>query len=441
MADPDKEERELVEMFKMKKILTSLENARGNGTSMITLIAPPGDQVSSLTRLLTDEAGSASNIKSRVNRLSVLSAITSAQQKLKGFNQIPPNGLALYTGTVLTDDGKEKKVTYAIEPIKPLNTSMYMCDSRFHVQPLKDLLQQDDTFGFIIMDGSGALFATLSGNHRNILQKVGVELPKKHGRGGQSAVRFARLRMEARRNWVRKVGEMATKHYITDDMPNVAGLILAGSADFKRELAESELLDMRLRDIVLKQVDISYGMEAGLAQAIDQSAEVLANVKFLKEKKLIKEYFEHIAQDTGKVCYGVKDTMQAIEMGAVETLIVWEDLVMERIEMTNPQTGTATVVFLTPEQQQDPTFFHDRETGIELEIGEREDLVEWLATNYSKFGARIAFVTDRSQEGSQFCKGFGGLGGILRYRVDFAAMDYNSDDWDEYSYTSDEGAI
>lgn len=29
------------------------------------------------------------------------------------------------------------------------------------------------------------------------------------------------------------------------------------------------------------------------------------------------------------------------------------------------------------------------------------------------------FVVDRSQEGSQFEKGFGGLGGILRYKVDF----------------------
>lgn len=33
--------------------------------------------------MLADEYGTASNIKSRVNRLSVLSAITSTQQRLK----------------------------------------------------------------------------------------------------------------------------------------------------------------------------------------------------------------------------------------------------------------------------------------------------------------------------------------------------------------------
>lgn len=55
------------------------------------------------------------------------------------------------------------------------------------------------------MDGNGSLFGTISGNTREILGKFSVELPKKHGRGGQSALRFARLRMEKRHNYVRKV--------------------------------------------------------------------------------------------------------------------------------------------------------------------------------------------------------------------------------------------
>lgn len=63
------------------------------------------------------------------------------------------------------------------------------------------------------------------------------------GRGGQSALRFARLRMEKRHNYVRKVAEVATQLYITSDKPNIAGLILAGSADFKTELSQSDMFD------------------------------------------------------------------------------------------------------------------------------------------------------------------------------------------------------
>ena len=87
-----------------------------------TPIFNPQDQISRVSAMLTQEYGTASNIKSRVNRLSVLAAITSTQQRLKLYNRVPPNGLVLFVGTILTDEGKEKKVSFDFEPHKPINT-------------------------------------------------------------------------------------------------------------------------------------------------------------------------------------------------------------------------------------------------------------------------------------------------------------------------------
>ena len=123
-----------VEIWKIKKLIKSLEAARGNGTSMISLIIPPRDQVPRIAKMLADEYGTASNIKSRVNRLSVLSAITSVQARLKLYNKVPNNGLVIYCGTIVTDDGKEKKVNIDFEPFKPINTSLYLCDNKFHTE-------------------------------------------------------------------------------------------------------------------------------------------------------------------------------------------------------------------------------------------------------------------------------------------------------------------
>lgn len=61
-------------------------------------------------------------------------------------------------------------------------------------------------------------------------------MPKKHRKGGQSSVRFARLRMEKRHNYLTKVAEKCTELFIENDRPNVRGIIFAGSADFKTEL-------------------------------------------------------------------------------------------------------------------------------------------------------------------------------------------------------------
>jgi peptide chain release factor subunit 1 len=109
-----------------------------------------------------------------------LSAITSTQQRLKLYNKVPPNGLVVYCGEIITAEGKERKINIDFEPFKPINTSLYLCDNKFHTEALSELLESDQKFGFIIMDGNGALFGTLSGNTREILQRLSVDLPKKH---------------------------------------------------------------------------------------------------------------------------------------------------------------------------------------------------------------------------------------------------------------------
>lgn len=108
---------------------------------------------------------------------------------------------------------------------------------------MNELLESDDKFGFIVMDGNGALYGTIQGSTKEVrtntftfiltfsqvLHSFTVDLPKKHGRGGQSALRFARLRMEKRHNYIRKVAETAVNMFITNDKVNVTGLILAGN--------------------------------------------------------------------------------------------------------------------------------------------------------------------------------------------------------------------
>lgn len=213
-----------IQQWRVKNLIRNLTNARGNGTSMISLIVPPNNQISHISRMLTEELGTATNIKSRVNRLSVLGAINSAIQRLKLYNKVPQKGLVLYCGTVVTPQGKERKVNVDFEPFKAINTKLYLCDNKFHTEVLKELLEDNNTFGFIVIDGSSCLFGTVCGNTQTVLHKFTVDLPKKHGRGGQSAVRFARLRTEKRHNYLRKVGEQAVSFFIKNDTANTVSV-------------------------------------------------------------------------------------------------------------------------------------------------------------------------------------------------------------------------
>ncbi|KAL6214422.1 hypothetical protein ACLB2K_013856 [Fragaria x ananassa] len=315
MADYHKTDMH-IEMWKTKKQIKGLESERGNGTTMISLIIPPRDQIARITKMLDNEYGTASNIKSRVNRQSVLCTIKSAQQRLKLYNKVPPNGLVLYVGTIVSEDRKEKKITISFEPFKPINVSMYLCDNKFHVEALNELLESHEKFGFIVIDGHGTLFGTFSGNTRK---------------------------------------------------PNVAGLILAGSADFKTVLSGSDKFDPRLQARILTV-----------------------------EKRLMEKYFEEIRLDTGKYVFGLDDTLKALERGAVKILIVSESLEINRYVMKNSSTG------------------------------------EWFTDEYKGFGCTLEIVTNKSQEGSHFCRGFGGIGGILRYQLDVRSFDEFSDDEEDY---------
>jgi peptide chain release factor subunit 1 len=51
------------------------------------------------------------------------------------------------------------------------------------------------------------------------------------------------------------------------------------------------------------------------------------------------KYFDEISQDSGRYCFGVQETLKALEMGAVEILIVWENLEIQRYTLKNNSTN------------------------------------------------------------------------------------------------------
>ncbi|CAI9270554.1 unnamed protein product [Lactuca saligna] len=271
-----------------------------------------------------------------------------------------------------------------------------------------------ETFGFIVMDGNNTLFGTLSGDTKEVLHKYNDGLPMKHGRRGHSATRFARILMEKRHNYVRKTAELATQFYInpSTNQPNVSGLILAGCADLTNDLSQSDLFDPRLKEKILNVVHVSYGGESGFNHAIYLSSEILGNVKFVRDMRLIEKYFEAINQYRGTV--GIDETLEALHLGAVETLLVWENLEINRYVLRNNVSGEIVIKYLNKEQETDGSNFRDSVSDAELVVEENMSLIEWFVNEYGRFGCKIEFVTNKSNEGLCFCKGLDGVGGILR---------------------------
>jgi peptide chain release factor subunit 1 len=369
----------LIEQWKIKNLIKKLSEYKGQGTSVISLIISPNGNINKESGMLVDEYGKCSNIKSRTNRQSVESAIVSTQNVLKLYRNVPKNGLCIYVGIVADSTGKEKKIAINFEPSKPINTSLYKCDSKFDVSALQSLLTIDKKYGFIIIDGNGCLYATISGNSKEILYAFDVNLPAKGIKGGQSSVRFQRIAEEKRTNYITKATEYATRCFITNDLVNVESIIIAGSSNMKERFFNSNKFDTRIKAKVIKPlIDISNGGENGLNCAITNSFEILSELPLMQERKVITEFMTEISKNTDLYSFGLKEVMYCLKAGAVKKLLIAEDY---------------NVIY---------------EDGI--------DLIEWLTLNINNYGAELLILSPNTSEGSQFCNNFK-IGALLRYKL------------------------
>ena len=92
--------------------------------------------------------------------------------------------------------------------------------------------------------------------------------------------------------------------------------------------------------------------------------------------------------DSGRVCYGVEDTLKALELGAAEVLIVYENLEITRWTLKS-SAGSEVIIHTSKEQEADREQFMDKETGQELEVQDSGPLLEWLAEKYKDFVSSI----------------------------------------------------
>jgi peptide chain release factor subunit 1 len=106
-----------------------LRETRGTRGSLVSLILPSGSSVSGALRSLDVEHALASDIPSTAIRQAATGAIASAKECLELYAKIPKNGLVIFTGTDISGE----KISIEFEPDEAVTTSLYLCDSIFHV--------------------------------------------------------------------------------------------------------------------------------------------------------------------------------------------------------------------------------------------------------------------------------------------------------------------
>lgn len=277
-------------------------------------------------------------------------------------------------------------VAEVVHPPKPLTRRVYSCGRHFDTSFLKQVidLERGPVYGAIAIDGSEASLGMVRGLGASPDVSKVVHLTSttasRTRRGGQSALRYSRLRDEAELAFLRKVAEHAHASF-----GDVQGLVLAGKADMKHKLL-AELPD-NLRKAVLCVVDLAGNADMqGLRQAAHAASPAAVSNEQDKVDAVVNHFFELAAksrEDTSLCCYGAAQTAAALKLGAVKDLLI-----------------APTLTLNEPEK----------------EPGHGSVAEDWKALA-AQHGAQVLEVRPRSQQSTLFCDSFG-IGGCLRWPVD-----------------------
>ncbi|MFC6974582.1 peptide chain release factor aRF-1 [Halomicroarcula sp. GCM10025709] len=412
MSEQEQEQSDK-QKYEFRKVIEELKDYRGSGTQLVSIYVPEDKLLSDVVAHVTQEHSEASNIKSKDTRTAVQDALTSIKDRLRYYDTAPDNGMVLFSGAIDQGGGRTDMVTKVLEsPPDPIQSFRYHCDSEFLTEPLEEMLADKGLFGLIVLDRREANVGWLKGKRVEPVKSASSLVPGKQRKGGQSAQRFARLRLEAIDNFYQEVAGMAND-LMVDDRHEMDGVLVGGPSPTKDEFLDGDYLHHELQDMVLGKFDVAYTDESGLYDLVDAADEVLAQHEILQDKQVMEEFFKQL-HDGDKATYGFDQTRQNLNMGAVDQLLISEDLRKDVVTYTC-ENGHDEYELVNSNADTEAHDCTRCSATVDAADAEREDAIDHLMELADQRGSETVFVSTDFEKGEQLLTAFGGVAGLLRY--------------------------
>jgi len=156
-----------------------------------------------------------------------------------------------------------------------------------------------------------------------------------------------------------------------------------------------------------------------LRELVEKASDILKEHEAIRERKLVQEFFRHLVKDTGLITYGEKEVRKALELGAVDTLLISEGYDRVRVRAKCNHCGWEELKTMAESEYE--VYRKNLRTcpkcGSQNISFEKWDVAEELIKMAEESGAEVEVISLDTEEGQQFYRAFGGLGAILRYKL------------------------
>ena len=396
------------EKYELKKQLARLRELKGSGTELISVYIPANQPVHEMSNKLREEAGQATNIKSKSTRKNVGAALERIIHHLQTYgHNAPQSGVAIFCGNVSDNPAKTDIELFTVYPAsEPIAVQLYRCDSRFFLEPLERTLLVNDSYGIVVMDGRECTLAELKGTNTRILSRIRSMAHAKIRKGGQSARRFERLIEESIEYYYKHVGEHMDRYFVN----TVKGVIVGGPGPAKEDFVKMSPFNYQIK--ILGVVDTGYTDEYGIREVMAKSGEILAGQAAIKERIVVERFIREVVNG-GLATYGEAEVRKSLETKQASSLLISEGVTYKRAKLVD--TTTDEVQYITAKS---PFDLQERIKGIggtvkvESEIPLVDDLIDLAELQ----GIEVIVISQETAEGAQFLGSFYGIGAFLRYK-------------------------
>ena len=200
---------------------------------------------------------------------------------------------------------------------------------------------------------------------------------------------------------------------------DLKGIIIGGPGFTKNDFAEGDYLNYELKQKILAIEDTSYTGDFGIREVIEKSSGVLSDLDVIHEKETVQKFLKELTNDKGLASYGEDEVRNNLTIGAVDTLLLSEDLTAMRKRFVCPSCGTAKEVTVKTQSEADKIEERCPNCNELLKEEDSVDLTDYFVEKAEEMSTNVEFISTETDEGMQLFRAFGGIAAILRYHVEY----------------------
>lgn len=313
---------------------------------MLTILIPSSKSINNVKQILDENYSSSNNIKDKNNLSNVQDIISSVSIIIKNLQKVPKNGLMILSG--ITNDNK--KILINLEPSVKITNFIYDYGRQFNVEEIHKLYDSClKTYIFVVVGGDNFSIYSYINNNKNLIFKHKINLQKKHRKGGQSSVRFARLAEISKQSSVKFMCESVINYVIKDKIiiQNLCKIMIGGPGIIKNDVYDI-LNDNVLCNKFLYNTLFNTSDDIPIVAINEMILLTIEHIKLIEtnsNNNIIDEFINYY-HSTDKLCaIGDKQCLLELNNKNVKHIFIHENLLNYYQDKLNDFDVTYDIIF------------------------------------------------------------------------------------------------